>query len=191
MHIASRRHPISVWFLVIHQCRSQSASLILTPKSHQVSCSLLATSEDIFFSFCLLLRLQEMLWWYPKPVHRDIPHSHFSSMLSNRNSKVVQLQWAPPGRAHRSSLFSKSAINTISTWGLWECATFFPISSWPPLGKVPQKVKLKLLSGVWFFVIPWTVSHQALLSLEFPGKITTVGYHFLLWFKVLRHSQKE
>ena len=80
-----------------------------------------------------------MLWWYPKPVHQDIPHSHFSSMLSNRNSKAVQLPRAPPGRAHRLSLFSKNSINTISTWGLSECATFFPISSWPPLGKSPAE----------------------------------------------------
>ena len=31
----------------------------------------------------------------------------------------------------------------------------------------------------YFFVTPWTVPHQAPLSMEFP-KNTGVGYHFLL-----------
>ena len=31
----------------------------------------------------------------------------------------------------------------------------------------------------FFFVTPWTVAHQAPLSVEFP-KNTGVGYHFLL-----------
>ena len=32
---------------------------------------------------------------------------------------------------------------------------------------------------VWFFVTPWTVAHQAPLSMEFSCKNTGVGCHFL------------
>ena len=40
--------------------------------------------------------------------------------------------------------------------------------------------KCQLLSHVWFFVIPWTIACQALLSLNSLGKNTGVGRHFLL-----------
>ena len=36
-------------------------------------------------------------------------------------------------------------------------------------------------SSSFFFATPWTVAHQAPLSMGFPGKNTGVGYHFLLW----------
>ena len=36
------------------------------------------------------------------------------------------------------------------------------------------------LSHVWLFAVPWTVAHQAPLSMEFPGKNTEMGYYFLL-----------
>ena len=37
-----------------------------------------------------------------------------------------------------------------------------------------------LLSHVQLFATPWTVAHQAPLSMEFSGKDTGVGSHFLL-----------
>ena len=37
-----------------------------------------------------------------------------------------------------------------------------------------------MLSHVWLFVTPWTVAHQAPLSMGFPSKNTGVGCHFLL-----------
>ena len=36
------------------------------------------------------------------------------------------------------------------------------------------------LSYVWLFATPWTVAHQAPLSMGFPSKNTGVGHHFLL-----------
>ena len=38
----------------------------------------------------------------------------------------------------------------------------------------------KSFSHVWLFVIPWTVAHQAPLSMEFSSKNTGVGSHGLL-----------
>ena len=35
-------------------------------------------------------------------------------------------------------------------------------------------------SRVWLSVTPWTVVHQAPLSVNIPGKDTAVGCHFLL-----------
>ena len=45
---------------------------------------------------------------------------------------------------------------------------------------IPDKVKMKSLSRVRLFVIPWTVVYQALQPWDFPGKNTGVGCHFLL-----------
>ena len=42
------------------------------------------------------------------------------------------------------------------------------------------KRKVKSLSCVRLFVTPWTVSLQAPLSMDFPGKNAGVGCHFLL-----------
>ena len=45
----------------------------------------------------------------------------------------------------------------------------------------PQgRKKVKSLSRLRLFATPWTVTHQAPLSLEFSGKSTGVGCHFLL-----------
>ena len=43
------------------------------------------------------------------------------------------------------------------------------------------KVKVKSLSRVRLFATPWTVAYQAPLSMDFPGKSTGVGCHYLLW----------
>ena len=37
-----------------------------------------------------------------------------------------------------------------------------------------------MLRCVCLFATPWTVAHQAPLFMEFPGKSTVVGHHFLL-----------
>ena len=42
------------------------------------------------------------------------------------------------------------------------------------------KVKVKSLSRVQLFAIPWTVAHQAPSSMGFSRKGTGVGCHFLL-----------
>ena len=39
---------------------------------------------------------------------------------------------------------------------------------------------VKSLSRVRLFVTPWTVAYQAPPSMDFPGKNTGVGCHFLL-----------
>ena len=39
---------------------------------------------------------------------------------------------------------------------------------------------LSLFSRVQLFVAPWTVAHQAPLSMQLPGKNTEVSCHFLL-----------
>ena len=43
-----------------------------------------------------------------------------------------------------------------------------------------KKGKCQSLSRVWLFVTPWTVAHQAPLSMDSPGKNTGVGCHALL-----------
>ena len=42
------------------------------------------------------------------------------------------------------------------------------------------KVKVKSLSRVQLLVTPWVAAYQAPLSMDFPGKSTGVGCHFLL-----------
>ena len=48
------------------------------------------------------------------------------------------------------------------------------------LNKLFFKVKVKWLSHVRLFVTPWTVAYQVPPSMEFSGKRTGVGCHFLL-----------
>ena len=48
-----------------------------------------------------------------------------------------------------------------------------------PIGTIVRK-KVKSLSRVQLFAIPWTVAYQAPLSMEFSGKSTIEGCHFLL-----------
>ena len=51
---------------------------------------------------------------------------------------------------------------------------------------------LLLLSCVWLFATPWTVAHQAPLTLRFPRQNTGVGCHFLLHlslFKLLKITE--
>ena len=43
------------------------------------------------------------------------------------------------------------------------------------------------LSRVQLFVTPWTVIHQAPMSMGFPGKHTGVGCHFLLHYYLVSH----
>ena len=45
---------------------------------------------------------------------------------------------------------------------------------------IPHLKKVKSLSHVRLFVTPWTVAHQPPPSMEFLGKSTGVGCHFLL-----------
>ena len=45
-------------------------------------------------------------------------------------------------------------------------------------GLAPEKCQS--LSCIWLFVTPWTIVHQAPLSMEFPSKNTGVGCHPLL-----------
>ena len=40
---------------------------------------------------------------------------------------------------------------------------------------------MHMLGSIWLFVTPWTITCQAPLSMEFPGKNTGMGCHFLLW----------
>ena len=43
-----------------------------------------------------------------------------------------------------------------------------------------KRKKVKSLSHVRLFATPWNVAYQALPSMDFPGKSTGVGCHFLL-----------
>ena len=43
-----------------------------------------------------------------------------------------------------------------------------------------MKKKVKSLSGVRLFVIPWTIARQAPPSMGFPRQESGVGCHFLL-----------
>ena len=50
-----------------------------------------------------------------------------------------------------------------------------------------RRVCIELLSCVLLFGTPWTVACQAPLPMEFPGKNTGVGCHFLLQGIFLNH----
>ena len=61
----------------------------------------------------------------------------------------------------------------------WVCMFKFFSGSWSLMhDRIP--LCCFALSLVQFFATPWTVGRQVLLSMEFPGKNTGVGCHFLL-----------
>ena len=89
---------------------------------------------------------------------------------------------------------------------LQSCPTLWdPIDGSPPGSPVPQilqartlewvaisfssewkwKVKVKLLSHVQLFKTPWTAAYQASLSMDFPGKSTGVGCHFISYWSII------
>ena len=47
-------------------------------------------------------------------------------------------------------------------------------------GSYDSNVKVKVLVAKSLFVTPWTITHQAPLSMSSPGKNTGVGCHLLL-----------
>ena len=98
-------------------------------------------------------------------------------------------------------LQSHTMIDAAAAKSLQSCLTLCdPVDSSPPGFPIPGilqartlecvaisfsnawkwKVKVKLLSHVWFFLTPWTTAYQAPLSMDFPGKCTGVGCHCLL-----------
>ena len=54
----------------------------------------------------------------------------------------------------------------------WVAISFSNVWKW--------KVKVKSLSRVWLFAIPWTAANSLLRPWDFPGKSTGVGCHCLL-----------
>ena len=50
--------------------------------------------------------------------------------------------------------------------------------AYPVMGNPPQWVCLCMLSYIWLFVNPWTVAHQALLSMGFPRQEYWSGLPF-------------
>ena len=66
-------------------------------------------------------------------------------------------------------------------WRLKNCRNHsWHVGTPQPSISFPLSLLCHMLSLVWFFVTPWTVAHQALLSMDSPGKNTGVGCHFLL-----------
>ena len=54
----------------------------------------------------------------------------------------------------------------------WVAISFSNTGKW--------KVKVKSLSRAWLLATPWPAAYQAPLSMDFPGKSTGVGCHWLL-----------
>ena len=65
-------------------------------------------------------------------------------------------------------------LNVVCSPSIKERASVFPWDKYSTL------VCAQSFSRVWLFVTPWTVAHQAPLSMGSPGKNTGSGCHFLL-----------
>ena len=67
---------------------------------------------------------------------------------------------------------------------VWSMVVWFiclcPLDTLPTLLHPALGFVVQSLSHVWLFVTPWTIARQAPLPLDFPGKNTIVGCHFLL-----------
>ena len=66
-------------------------------------------------------------------------------------------------------------------WRLKNCRNHsWHVGTPRPSISFPLSSLCHMLSLVWLFATPWTVAHQALLSMDSPGKNTGAGCHFLL-----------
>ena len=97
-----------------------------------------------------------------------------SSML--KSEEVLEyIEWVAPKRyAHPiNDIFRGKVSAGVIKLGSWDR---------PSLSRWSTNLRIcfnhSTLSN--FFSIPWTVAHQASLSMDFPGKNTGVGNHFLL-----------
>ena len=123
--------------------------------------------------------------------------SHFPALEKEMATHSSVLAWRIPGMGEPGGLPSMGSHRVGHDWSdlaaiilHWE-HTFnklLPICllrellSFKVCGFLssPMKVKVKLLSHVRLFATPWTVAHQAPLSMGFSRQHTGVGYHFLL-----------
>ena len=78
-------------------------------------------------------------------------------------------------------VLSVSRVNTIFFSREGE-TNFLTVWGGEPLKKVYWSISAhaQLLSYVWLFATPWTIAHQAPLSMGFPRQNTGVDCHFLL-----------
>ena len=71
-------------------------------------------------------------------------------------------QWVYPIRQHKELLVSTEIIDSKYLSSLLQ-----PLSSVVLAQEQPREVKWKLLGHIWLFATPWTVAHQAPLSMGF------------------------
>ena len=119
---------------------------------------------------------------------------HSASVLSCFSSVwLCETLYSPPGCSVHEILQARIlkwvaiSFSRGPSWPrdqTWGCALVGGFFTTEPPGKSRSlsavRVKVKLLSCVRLFVTPWTVAYQAPLIMDFPGKGTGVGCHFLL-----------
>ena len=134
-----------------------------------------------FLKYCLLLSptLFQSVFW---PLRRQGAVTSYCTCLSLWLS--LSRLWVPP---EQGTGFICLCISIIYSWAeinskgnkenlllkLWKQHRWSPKERY----LIPRAHSL---SHVQLFSTPWTVAHQAHLSMEFPGKNTGVGCHFLL-----------
>ena len=91
---------------------------------------------------------------------RNLLHCHWEY-------KLVQLQWRTVWNfLKKLKIVTVWSSNPIPTYISGENANSKRYVH-PNVHESERKVKVKSLSGVWFFATPWTVAHQALPSMGF------------------------
>ena len=134
----------------------------------------------------LLLSCFSRVWLCAAPEPTRLPHSwdspgkntgvgcHFLLQCMKVKSESEVAQSCPTPSDPMNCSLPGSFIHGIFRARLLEwVAIAFSVLRW-----------LLLLSrfSVWLCATPRTAAHQAPLSMDFPGKITGVGCHRLLWF---------
>ena len=144
-----------------------------------------------FLKYCLLLSptLFQSVFW---PLRRQGAVTSYCTCLSLWLS--LSRLWVPP---EQGTGFICLCISIIYSWAeinskgnkenlllkLWKQHRWSPKERY----LIPRAHSL---SHVQLFSTPWTVAHQAHLSMEFPGKNTGVGCHFLLWVIIPTQGSK-
>ena len=97
-----------------------------------------------------------------------------------RPQSTVAIKKRPTSQVSGGLTYSYNLILSNPLLSALENGLIILVISFWCLIRVNEVVCMCVFCHVWLFVTPWTAAHQAPLSMDFPGKNTGVGCHFLL-----------
>ena len=126
-------------------------------------------------------------WWQPPTSVAGICDPEDRERWGERcgPEALSHLSVPPPFHLDLASTLAWEMLSGLLFWSkiflAYICLITYTLASFfLMLHGIPSYICAQSLSCVRLFVTPWTVAHQAPLSMDFPGNSTGVGCHFFL-----------